>query len=107
MAYLSQTLNQAAEGKTFGLRLKYAFFLLVTFVLLLPIPWLVVVIASTMLWYGLVGWTYKTAPAVWLADKMQGVAKSLSRAVMNDERDSPYLFSYIGIGIIAPTLFFG
>ena len=50
MAYLSQTLNEAAEGKSFGLKLKYAMFLLATGVLLLPIPWLVVVIALTMLW---------------------------------------------------------
>lgn len=107
MAYLSQTLNEAAEGKTFGLRLKYALFLMGTFVLLLPIPWLVVVIASTMLWYGLIGWTYKTAPAIWLGKKVQGTAKSLARKIMRDERDSPYLLSYIGIGIIAPTLFFG
>lgn len=107
MAYLSQTLNEAAEGKTFGLRLKYALFLIGTFVLLLPIPWLVVVIASTMLWYGLIGWTYKTAPAIWLGKKVQGAARSLARKIMRDERDSPYLLSYMGIGIIAPSLFFG
>lgn len=107
MAYLSQTLNEAAEGKTFGLKLKYGLFLFGAFILLLPIPWLVVVIASTMLWYGLIGWTYKTAPAVWFGKKMQAAARSLSRAIMRDERDSPYLFSYIGIGIYAPALFFG
>ncbi|MCB9185282.1 MAG: fatty acid desaturase [Flavobacteriales bacterium] len=107
MAYLSQTLNEAAEGKTFALRLKYALFLLATSVLLLPIPWLVVVIALTMLWVGIIGWTYKTAPAQWLSKKLNAGALWLARKVMKDERDSPYLFSYIGIGIYAPLLFIG
>ncbi|MGB0918009.1 MAG: fatty acid desaturase [Flavobacteriales bacterium] len=107
MAYLSQTLNEAAEGKTFALKLKYALFLLGTAVLLLPIPWLVVVIASTMLWVGLIGWTYKTAPALWLTKKTDAAVLWLARKVMKDERDSPYLYSYIGIGILAPVLFLG
>lgn len=107
MAYLSQTLNQAAEGKTFALKFKYALFLLATGVLLLPIPWLVVVIALTMLWVGVIGWTYKTAPAKWLTAKTDAATLWLARKIMKDERDSPYLYSYIGIGIIAPILFFG
>jgi hypothetical protein len=107
MAYLSQTLNAAAEGKTFALKFKYVFFLLATSVLLLPIPWLVVVIALTMLWVGIIGWTYKTAPARWLSEKLNAAALWLARKIMKDERDSPYLFSYIGIGIYAPLLFIG
>lgn len=107
MEYLSQTLNQAAEGKTFGLKLKYFLFLLATSILLLPIPWLVVVIASTMLWVGIIGWTYKTAPAQWLASKTDAATLWLARKIMKDERDSPYLYSYIGIGIFAPLLFIG
>ncbi|MBI1287987.1 MAG: hypothetical protein GC178_10445 [Flavobacteriales bacterium] len=107
MAYLSQTLNQAAEGKTFTLRFKYFLFLLGTSILLLPIPWLAVVIALTMLWVGIIGWTYKTAPARWLSEKLNAGALWLARKVMKDERDSPYLFSYIGIGIYAPLLFIG
>jgi hypothetical protein len=107
MAYLSQTLNQAAEGKTFALKFKYFLFLLATSILLLPIPWLVVVIALTMLWVGIIGWTYKTAPARWLSEKLNAGALWLARKVMKDERDSPYLFSYIGIGIYAPLLFIG
>lgn len=107
MAFLSQTLNEAAEGRTFALKLKYALFLLATSVLLLPIPWLVVVIALTMLWVGIIGWTYKTAPARWLSEKLNAGALWLARKILKDERDSPYLFSYIGIGIYAPLLFIG
>lgn len=107
MAYLSQTLNEAAEGTTLSHRFKYALFLLATSVLLLPIPWLAVVIAFTMLWVGIIGWTYKTAPARWLSEKLNAGALWLSRKIMKDERDSPYLFSYIGIGIYAPLLFIG
>ncbi|MCF8465447.1 MAG: hypothetical protein K9G41_11430, partial [Flavobacteriales bacterium] len=107
MPYLSQTLNEAAEGKTIALKLKYAPFLMATGVLLLPIPWLVVVIALTMLWVGIIGWTYKTAPAIWLTEKTDAAVLWLAVKIMKDERDSPYLYSYIGIGIIAPILFFG
>ncbi len=107
MAYLSQTLNAAAEGKTFALKFKYALFLLATSILLLPIPWLAVVIALTMLWVGIIGWTYKTAAARWISEKLNARALWLSRKIMKDERDSPYLFSYIGIGIYAPLLFIG
>jgi fatty acid desaturase len=107
MAYLSQTLNEVAEGKTFALRIKYFIFLLGVGVLLLPIPWLTVVIALTMLWVGMIGWSYKTAPAKWLARKTDAATLWLARKIMKDERDSPYLYSYIGIGIIAPFLFIG
>ena len=104
MTYLSQTLNEAAEGKSFGLKLKYAMFLLAIGVLLLPIPWLVVVIALTMLWVGMIGWSYKTAPAKWISSKTDAAMLWLARKIMKDERESPYLYSYIGIGIIAPTV---
>jgi fatty acid desaturase len=107
MAYLSQTLNNAAEGKTLALRFKYFLFLLATGLLLLPIPWLVVVIAMTMLWVGMIGWTYKTTPAKWLSSKTDAAMLWLAQRIMKDERDSPYLYSYIGIGVIAPVLFFG
>lgn len=107
MSYLSQTLNQAAEGKTFILKLKYTLFLFGTSILLLPIPWITVVIALTMLWVGLIGWTYKTPPAVWFSGKTDAAMLGLARKIMKDERDSPYLYSYIGIGIFAPILFVG
>ncbi|MFT4524958.1 MAG: fatty acid desaturase [Bacteroidia bacterium] len=106
MTYLSQSINRAAEGQTLVLKLQYALFLTGAFILLLPIPWLAVVIAMTMLWYGIIGWTYKTAPMVWVGNKLGLLAKSLSRIMMKDERNSNYLFSFIGIGIYAPVLFF-
>lgn len=107
MAYLSQKLNEAAEGKSFTLRFKYALFLLATSVLLLPIPWLAVVIAGTMLWIGAIGWTYKTAPARWLSAKIDAATQAVAKKIMKDERDWPYLYSYFGIGLIAPVLFIG
>jgi fatty acid desaturase len=107
MTYLSQTINEAAEGQTLTLKLKYALFLSGAFVLLLPIPWLAVVITMTMLWYGIIGWTYKTAPMVWIGKKFSSLVKRLSRVMMKDERNSNYLFSFIGIGMYAPLLFFG
>lgn len=88
MAYLSQTLNEAAEGKTLALKLKYGLFLAATGVLLLPIPWLIVVIASTMLWVGMIGWSYKTAPAQWLSSKTDAALLWLAQKIMKDERDS-------------------
>ena len=107
MTYLSQTLNQAAEGRTIAKKLQYAGFLSASIILLLPIPWLVVVIASTMLWYGMIGWTYKTSIGKWIGNSVMSAARGLGKKIMNDERDSPYLISYIGIGIYAPLLFFG
>ncbi|MBL4585845.1 MAG: hypothetical protein JKX84_02115, partial [Flavobacteriales bacterium] len=105
MPYLSQTLNAAAEGKTFSLRFKYFFFLLASFVFLLPVPWLVVVIAITLLWYGIIGWTYNTALGKWMNEKAQAAARSLGKIMLKDQRDSPYLIPLFGVGIITPSLF--
>lgn len=105
MAYLSQTLNAAAEGRTLALRVKYFFILLASAVFLLPVPWLVVVISITMLWYGMIGWTYRTTPAKWLASKLDRASRALGKVMLKDVRNSPYLISLIGVGIYTPTLF--
>lgn len=105
MAYLSQTLNQAAEGTSLSARVKYFFFLLAAFFFLLPVPWLVVVIATTLLWYGAIGWSYKTAPMQWFSDQMQAIARWFGKRMLKDIRNSPYLISYFLIGIFTPTMF--
>jgi len=107
MSQLSQTLNSAATGTALSDRLKYALFLMATSVLLLPVPWLAVVIAFTMLWHGMIGWTYGTGPAKWIRSKADALTLWLARRTMKDERDRPYLYSYIGIGLFAPLLFLG
>ena len=50
-------------------------------------------------------WSYKTAPMKWLSKQLNAAAKWLAKYMLNDERNSPYLFSLIGIGLFAPTLF--
>ncbi len=106
MTHLSQTINAAATGRSGASRVKYFFILLASFVFLLPVPWLVAVIAITMLWYGLIGWTYKTKPAKWFASKMNVLARSLAKVMLKDVRNSQYLFSLFTIGFFTPALFF-
>jgi fatty acid desaturase len=105
MTYISQTLNKAAEGTSFQLRVQYFFFILASLLFLLPVPWLVAVISITMLWYGLIGWSYKTAPARWFSEKIHAVARRLAKVMLKDERNSPYLISLFGIGVFTPTMF--
>ena len=103
----SKAINASAEASIFSKRALFLLISVFSILLLITIPWLVVVIALTMLWYGIIGWSYKTAPAIWFGDKMSGAALWVGKRILRDERDSPYLFSYFGIGIIAPVLFFG
>ena len=105
MTYFSQALNEAAEGTSLYSRTKYFFIFLLSFLFLLPVPWLVAVISLTMLWHVLISWSYKTAPAIWFASKMNGLARKLGSIMLKDVRNSPYLFSLIGIGIGTPSLF--
>ena len=104
---ISKLINAGAVAPTLAQRSPYYLALTGGALLLVTIPWLAVVIALTMLWYGLIGWTYRTAPAQWFADKMSSAALWLGRRILRDERDSPYLFSYFGIGVYAPLLFIG
>jgi fatty acid desaturase len=103
----SKAINASAEASIFSKRTLFFLISFFSILLLITIPWLVVVIALTMLWYGIIGWSYKTAPALWLGNKLSAGALWLGKRILRDERDSPYLFSYFGIGIIAPVLFFG
>ena len=105
MAYFSATINAVAEGVSLSSRLKYFLIMLVSFVCLLPVPWLVAIISITMLWHVLIGWTYKTAPAKWLGAKLNAASHKLGSVMLRDERNSPYLFSLIGTGVLTPTLF--
>lgn len=107
MSYFSQSINTAATSASFVTRLKYSAVVFIAFLLLLPVPWLALVIVFTLLWHGLIMWSYKTAPMQWLSAQLNKVARKLARSMLNDERNSPYLFSLFGIGILAPTLFFG
>lgn len=105
MSYFSQTINTAATSDSFIIRLKYMAVVFISFLLLLPVPWLVAVIALTLLWHGLFMWSYKTAPMIWLNKKLNTVARIIGRKMLKDERNSPYLFSLLGVGIFAPALF--
>jgi fatty acid desaturase len=103
----SKIINTSASSGAIADRGPFILIATVSVLLLITIPWLTVVIALTMLWYGIIGWSYKTAPAIWFGDKMSAAALWLGKRILRDERDSPYLFSYFGIGILAPLLFFG
>jgi Fatty acid desaturase len=105
MAHFSASLNAAAEGTTLSARLKYFLIILVSLVCLLPVPWLIAVISLTMLWHGLIGWTYKTRPAIWFGAKMNALARKLGAVMLKDVRNSPYLFALFGIGVFTPALF--
>jgi fatty acid desaturase len=103
----SKAINASASSGSFTDRGLFILIATVSVLLLITIPWLTVVIALTMLWYGMVGWSYRTALAKWFGDKMSAAALWVGKRILRDERDSPYLFSYFGIGILAPVLFFG
>lgn len=103
----SKAINASASSGSFTDRGLFILIATVSVLLLITIPWLTVVIALTMLWYGMVGWSYRTALAKWFGDKMNAAALWMGKRILRDERDSPYLFSYFGIGILAPVLFFG
>ena len=103
----SKAINASASSGSFTDRGLFILIATVSVLLLITIPWLTVVIALTMLWYGMVGWSYRTALAKWFGNNMSAVALWVGKRILRDERDSPYLFSYFGIGILAPVLFFG
>ena len=105
MTYFSQSINAPAEGATFAMRLKFYCILFISVMLLLPVPWLVAVISLTMLWHGLIGWTYKTSPAQWIGRKVNASAQWLGAIMLKDVRNSPYLISLFGVGILTPALF--
>ena len=105
MSYFSQTINQSATSNSVYTRLKYYSIVFIAFLVLLPVPWLALVIVFTLAWHGLIMWSYKTAPMKWLSKQLNAAAKWLAKYMLNDERNSPYLFSLIGIGLFAPTLF--
>lgn len=105
MSYFSQTINQSASSSEFFARIKYYVIVFITILFLLPVPWLAAVIVLTLIWHGLLMWSYKTVPMKWLSLKLNIAAKKLAKHMLVDERNSPYLFSLIGIGIYAPALF--
>jgi hypothetical protein len=105
MSYFSQTINNAANGDSFMIRLKYIAVVFISFLFLLPVPWLVAVIVLTLIWHGLLMWSYKTPPMIWINKKLNALAHKIGRKMLKDERNSPYLFSLFGVGIFAPTLF--
>lgn len=86
-------------------RVRFGLIIACSAVLLLPVPWLVAVIACTMAWHGLVGWTYGTAFGKTIGGWADAVALRLARPMLKDVRNSRYLWALFGIGVWAPTIF--
>lgn len=76
----------------------------VSFLLLLPVPWMAVVIAAGLAWDQAWLRLRKTGLAAQAGVRLSRAASALARAIMRDERNAPYLYSLIGIGIYTPAL---
>lgn len=80
---------------------------LIAFLILIPVPWLALVIGGSMLWYGLTKWIYDLRPIQWVKDRIDNGVKRLGKKMLQDERDYQYLYSSLGLAIYMPALFIG
>lgn len=81
--------------------------LLVSIVLLAPLPWMALVIAVGLIWDQAWLRFRKTAAADQIGNVLARLATKVARGMMKDERDAPYLYSLFGIGVYTPALFAG
>lgn len=80
---------------------------LVSALLLLPVPWMSVVIAAGLVWDQLWLRVKETAVAVATGEWIAKGAQALAKVLLRDERNAPYLYTLVGIGIYTPALYIG
>ena len=105
MRHIVAHFDASPFAPSISLKVKFTLVVLASTVLLIPVPWLVAVIACTMAWHGLVGWFYKTSAGMAIGQAASGWAHGMAKVMLKDERNSHYLFAVFGLGIFAPAIF--
>ena len=80
---------------------------LITLLLLLPAVWMALVVALTLVWDRAWSLFRQTRIARWLGGRLASAAGSAAKWLLKDERDTPYLYTLFGVGILMPAAFLG
>jgi hypothetical protein len=73
-------------------------------VLLLPVPWMALVIGTGLVWEQLWIRVRDTAPAARIGAALARAAQALARVSLRDPRNAPYLYTLVGVGLWTPAL---
>ncbi|MCW3127726.1 MAG: symbB [Bacteroidetes bacterium] len=98
-----------AEGSSFSVFKFFSIFFggIVSLVLILPVPWMGTIIAVGLAWDQLWLRLRDTAAALRIGDVLHRMAAWLASHIMRDERNAPYLYTMVGVGLWTPVLFWG
>ena len=74
--------------------------------LLFPVPWMGLVIAAGLFWDLIWQGIQSLRVVQWLGAWLDQRVQKVGAVMLKDPRNAPYLYSFFGIGLFTPTLFF-